>query len=155
MELWKFRLFPWFVHSDGPLTNFATDIIEISIISSNKGGNRRKISGFYGIFQISPWSTQVKVPKPRYPSHANSRDKESLNSSTQPNPSQAWGAAWGAAQARFRSAALPSDYITRPVALVQHCIAAEEQHRGAAGSSSSSRRLRSISLVCVLCNMSP
>ena len=32
---------------------------------------------------------------------------------------------------------LPSDYITRPVALVQHCssrgVAAEEQHRGAAG----------------------
>ena len=28
----------------------------------------------------------VKVPKPRYPSHANSRDKESLNSSTQPKP---------------------------------------------------------------------
>ena len=29
-----------------------------------------------------------KVPKLRYPSHANSRDKESLNSSTQANPSQ-------------------------------------------------------------------
>ena len=28
----------------------------------------------------------VKVPKPRYPSHANSRDKESLNSSTQAKP---------------------------------------------------------------------
>ena len=27
-----------------------------------------------------------KVPKPRYPSDANSRDKESLNSSTQANP---------------------------------------------------------------------
>ena len=28
----------------------------------------------------------VKVPKPRYPSHTNSRDKESLNSSTQAKP---------------------------------------------------------------------
>ena len=49
------------------------------------------------------------------------------------NPSQARGAA----QARCNSAALPSDYITRPVALVQHCssrgAAAEEQHRGAEG----------------------
>ena len=47
---------------------------------------RRKISGFYGIFQIFPGST---LPKPRYPSHANSRDKESLNSSTQAKPSHA------------------------------------------------------------------
>ena len=29
-----------------------------------------------------------KVPKPRYPSDANSRDKESLNSSTQAKPEQ-------------------------------------------------------------------
>ena len=34
---------------------------------------------FYGIFKIF----SIKVPKPRYPSDANSRDKESLNSSTQ------------------------------------------------------------------------
>ena len=68
-----------------------------------------------------------RYPKPRYPSHANSRDKESLNSSTQAKPSRTWGAAWGA-QARCSSAALPSDYITRPVALVQHCSS-----RGAAG----------------------
>ena len=27
----------------------------------------------------------VKVPKPRYPSHTNSRDKESLNSSPKPS----------------------------------------------------------------------
>ena len=55
---------------------------KISIISSNKGGNRwtiDEISGFYGIFQIFPGD----LPKPRYPNHANSRDKESLNSSTQ------------------------------------------------------------------------
>ena len=54
---------------------------KISIISSNKGGNRwtiDEISGFYGIFQIFP-----DLPKPKYPNHANSRDKESLNSSTQ------------------------------------------------------------------------
>ena len=43
------------------------------------------------------------------------------------------------------SVALPSDYITRPVALVQHCIVAEEQWAAAAAG-----RLRNISLVCVL-----
>ena len=32
------------------------------------------------------------VPKPKCPSHANSRDKESLNSSTQAKPSHARGA---------------------------------------------------------------
>ena len=41
---------------------------------------------------LSLWNIQdisriyPKVPKPRYPSHANSRDKESLNSSTQAKP---------------------------------------------------------------------
>ena len=65
----------------------------------------------------------------------------------QPKPSQARGAAWGAAQARCSSAALPSDYITRPVALVQHCSSTEEQQAAAAAG-----RLRSISLVCVLHN---
>ena len=53
--------------------------------------------------------------------------------------------------ARCSSAALPSDYITRPVALVQHCSG-----RGAAQRSSrcvaAAGRLRSISLVCVLHN---
>ena len=83
----------------------------------------------------------LKPPKPRCPSNTNSRhrDKESLNSSTQAKPSPARGAAWGAAQARCRSAALPSDYITRPVALVQHCIVVEGQHRQAAGSNICSR----------------
>ena len=33
------------------------------------------------------------LSKPRYPSHTNSRDKESLNSSTQAKPSHAKGAA--------------------------------------------------------------
>ena len=44
---------------------------------------------------LSLWNIQdisrikpVKVPKPRYPSHANSRDKESLDSSTQPKPEE-------------------------------------------------------------------
>ena len=41
------------------------------------------IGWVYGIFKIFPVSTPVKVPKPRYSSHTNSRDKESLNSSTQ------------------------------------------------------------------------
>ena len=40
------------------------------------------ISGFYGILQIFPGFTQS-----RYPSHTNSRDKKSLNSSTQAKPS--------------------------------------------------------------------
>ena len=106
----------------------------------NKGGNIWTIGEtgqlaefFYGIFKIfhSRYPSQG-TPKP---SHANSRDKESLNSSTQAKPSQArgavWGAAWEAAQARCRSAALPSDYITTPVALVQHCSG-----RGAAQRSS-------------------
>ena len=61
---------------------------------------------------------------------------------SQAKPSPAWGAAWGAVQARCSSAALPSDYITTPVALVQHCSG-----RGAAAAAG---RLRSISLVCVL-----
>ena len=38
-----------------------------------------------------PWKYLFKVPKPRYPSDANSRDKESLNSSTQAKPSQRSG----------------------------------------------------------------
>ena len=63
------------------------------------------------------------------------------------NPSQASGAA----QARCSSAALPSHYITRPVALVQH-----SSGRGAAQRSSrhtaTAGRLRSICLVCVLHN---
>ena len=48
------------------------------------GGQLMKLVDFYGIFQIFPGST---LPKPRYPSHATSRDKESLNSSTQAKPS--------------------------------------------------------------------
>ena len=33
--------------------------------------------------EYSRYFHQAKVPKPGYPSHTNSRDKESLNSSTQ------------------------------------------------------------------------
>ena len=145
-------------------TNFATDFSKISVLSINftlflnnsyfsplfpqwgrKYMNKRWI---WTICWVS-WKYLFKVPKPRYPSDTNSRDKESLNSSTQAKPSPAWRAAWGAAQARCRSAALPSDYITIPVALVQHCIVAEGQHRGAA---SAAGKLRSISLVCRLHN---
>ena len=42
---------------DGHFTNFVTNFHKISIISSNKGGNRwtiDEIRGFYGIFQIFP-----------------------------------------------------------------------------------------------------
>ena len=53
---------------DGPLTNFATDISEISIISSNEEGNKRKLVDFMEYsryFQDSPsQGTQAKVPKP-------------------------------------------------------------------------------------------
>ena len=87
----------------------------------------------------------------RYPSQGTqvtlTQDKETKKVWTlQPKPSQARGAAWGAAQARCRSAALPSDYITPPVALEQHCSTEEQQAAAAAG------RLRSISLVCRLHN---
>ena len=50
--------------------------------------------------------------------------------------------------------ALSSDYITRPVALVQHCSsrgAAQRSSRHAAAAAAAGR-LRSISLVCVLHN---
>ena len=61
-------------------------------------------------------------PNQGYPSDANShRDKGSLNSSTQAKP------AWGAAQARCNSAALPCDYIIPPVALVQQSSGTEWQ----------------------------
>ena len=65
-----------------------------------------------------------------YPSHTKSETKKvhPVNSSTQAKLSLR------SSTVRCSSAALSSDYITRPVALVQHCrIAAEEQHRGAAG----------------------
>ena len=48
---------------NGHFTNFVTDFHEISIISSNEGGNRwtiNEIRGFYGIFQIFP-ETQAKL----------------------------------------------------------------------------------------------
>ena len=55
-------------------------LIKVDFSSNKEGKLMHKLSGFYGIFQISPGSA---LPKPRYPSHANTRDKESLNSSTQ------------------------------------------------------------------------
>ena len=51
-------------------------------------------------------------------------------------------------QARCSSAALPSDYITPPVALVQHCSSTEEQW----GSSICSREAEEHSLACRLHN---
>ena len=97
----------------------------------NEGGNiwtrgeTGQLVKFYGIFKISP---------SRYPSQGTQvmLTQETKEVWTlQPKPSQAREAAWGVAQARWRSAALPSDYITTPVALVQHCSS-----RGAAQRSS-------------------
>ena len=73
----------------------------------------------------------VKVPKPRYPSHANSRDKESLNSSTQAKLEKQL-------EKQHRQGAavqsLPSDYITTPVdtcaALQWQRSSTEEQQGG-------------------------
>ena len=80
-----------------------------------------------------------------YPSHANSETKKvhPVNFSTQAKIEEQ--------HSECSSAALPSDYITRPVALVQHCSsrgAAQRSSRHAAAAG----RLRSISLVCVLHN---
>ena len=95
-------------------------VILIKVTFSSK--QRRKIRGTFQIFPPSQ-GTQAMLTQ-----------ETKKVWTLQPKPSQAKGAAWGAAQARCSSAALPSDYITRPVALVQHCsIVAEEQRRGAAG----------------------
>ena len=105
----------------------------------------RQLVKLVGFMEYSRYFQEI------YPSHANSETKKVWT--LQPKPSHTRGAAWGAgwaAQERCSSAALPSDYITRPVALVQHCSS-----RGAAQRSSrcaaAPGRL-SISLVCVLHN---
>ena len=56
--------------SDGPLTNFATDFHEISIISSNKGGNRWIIDKLVDFMEYSRYFQRI------YPSHANSETKK-------------------------------------------------------------------------------
>ena len=98
-----------------------------------------EISGFYGIFQIFPGD----LPKPRCPSHANSKRqrKFELFNPTQPNPSHAKGAAKLEEQHRqgASGAALPRDYITRPVALVQHCSSRGAAQRSSRQVCSSSR----------------
>ena len=132
--LWNFHYFHQISHYFSTTRTFLHFFL-------NEGGNtwtRGEFGQFAEFFLF-------KVPKPRYPSDANSRqrDKESLNSSTQAKPSPAWGAA----QARCRSAALPSDYITTPVALVQHYSTEEQQ-----AAASAAGKLRSISLVCRLHN---
>ena len=100
----------------------------------------RKISGFYGIFQIFPWTQAMLTQK----------TKKVWTLQPQAKPSHTWGAAWGAAQARCSRAALPSDYITRPVALVQHCSgrggSTEEQQ---AACSSSREAEEHLSGMCV------
>ena len=82
------------------------------------------IEWIYGIFKISPGSTQAKLPQ-------ETKKVWTLQPKPRHTRGAAWEAAWGAAQARCSSAALPSDYIIRPVALVQHCSS-----RGAAQRSS-------------------
>ena len=47
-----------------------------------------KLDNWLSLWNIQDISRIFKVPKPRYPSHANSRDKESLNSSTQAKPEE-------------------------------------------------------------------
>ena len=120
----------------------------------NKGGNvwtkgetGQLAEFFYGIFMIF----HSRYPSQGTPSQATLTQEKKKVWTLQPKPSQArgavWGAAWEAAQARCRSAALPSDYITTPVALVQ-CCSTEQQWAAAAAAG----RLRSISLVCWLHN---
>ena len=99
---------------------------------------------------LSLWNIQdisIKVPKPRYPSHTNSRDKESfeLFNPSQAKPSQAWGAAWGAAQARCRSAALPQ-WLHNHTSCT--CAALQWQRSSTEGQWAAAGKLRSISLVC-------
>ena len=65
-HLGNFNYFLGLCNLDGHFTNFATNFHEVSIISSNEGGNRwtiDEVRGFYGIFQIFP-ETQAKLPKP-------------------------------------------------------------------------------------------
>ena len=70
----------------------------------------------------------------------------------QPKPSlaPARGATWGAAQARCSSTALPSDYITPPVALVQQCSSRGAARRSSRAAASAAGKLRSIFLACNL-----
>ena len=128
----------WTELSDLPWTFLLLGMVIWIIIFSFKQG--RKIVDFM------EYSRYFQKPKPSYPSHANSETKKvHLNSSTQAKLSLR------SSTVRCSSAALSSDYITRPVALVQHCSS-----RGAAQRSSrcaaAAGRLRSISLVCVLHN---
>ena len=80
----------------------------------------------------------------RYSTQAKLTQRQRINFSTQAKLEQQ---VYQQAQLRCSSAALSSDYITRPVALVQHSRGAAQRssrHTAAAG------RLRSISLVCAL-----
>ena len=94
------------------------------------------------------------LPKPRYPSHANSRDKESLNS-LQPKRSHARGAKHEEQHRQGAvSAALPSDYITTPVALVQHCSSRGAVTEEQQACSSSREAEEHLSGMCVMQHIS-
>ena len=109
-----------------------------------------KFGQFTEYFMSNTCSRYPSYPSQGYPSDANSNKETKKVWTLQPKPSSARGAAWGAAQARCSSAALPSDYVTPPVALVQ------QRHRVAAGCEQHTTRavgkLSSISLACGLHN---
>ena len=61
---------------DGPLTNLPLTFMKFPLFLHMReeiGGQLMKLVDFYGIFQIFPGST---LPKPRYPSQANSETKK-------------------------------------------------------------------------------
>ena len=112
----------------------------MSTISSTRGEIYEQ-EGEFGQFAEFSWKYLFKVPKLRYPSDANSRQRQRKFELF--NPSQAKPEEWLEKQHRQGAEvqSYPSNYITTPVALVQHCSG-----RAAAAAG----RLRSISLVCRL-----
>ena len=96
---------------------------------------------------------QGTLPKPRYPSDANSNKETKKVWTLQPKPSlvqleeqlEEWHRQ-GAVVQHY-----PSDYITPPVALVQHCSGRGAAQRSSAAASAAGK-LRSISLACRLHN---
>ena len=61
-HLGNFNYFLGLCISDGPLTNFATNFHEISIISSNMGGNRWIIDKTVDFMEYSRYFHEPKPP---------------------------------------------------------------------------------------------